>query len=232
MTNFSKLLAVSVVVLSFSCGMVSQAGASIGSQGGTVKLESGLELSVPAGALSDDTAITVREVRGAEGEREIELEPRGTSLITPATVSVPDDVAGEVEAFEVEHGQQIAHRRGGGRVEIEVVRFERLHLGHVRHGADDSRDGGAEVEQHGGADDSADAGTEVHHGADDLDAGPVATTGQACVVDDTCACGSDCVSGQCTVVVACTTDAECTGGARCREARRSGAACGVSVCHL
>lgn len=230
--NFVKALLGMAVAALVSCGTTSeQAAQTVGAAGGRVTLKSGLELEVPAGALSDDTVVTVREVRNENGEREIEVEPRGTTLATPGTLSMPDDSGGEVEAREVEHGGTRPHRRQNGRVEVEIERFEHLHIG--RRGSDDSDAGvpddhGGDTD--GGVDDHGvdlDAGTDDHGGATANGA-----PGAACIVDDTCACGSECVSGACTAIVTCTTDADCTGGARCREGKRSGVACGVSVCHL
>lgn len=243
--SYLLVLSLSVVAVLSSCGVGREQGSAlVGSKGGVVKLASGLELEIPPGAFSDDVTVSVTEVRGPNGEREIEVEPRGRELTEPAHLSAPDD-SGAIEARR-ESGERIEVRHNGGRLEIEVHRFEHLHLG--RHsdldggaddhggrgadddgGADDHGDGGHGADDlDGGADDHGDGG----HGADDLDGGAVGVPGAACVVDDTCACGSECVSGQCTAVVTCTTDADCTGGARCREARRSGNVCGVSVCHL
>lgn len=231
-----QALVVSVVIVFSSCGLVrEQASATIGSKGGVVKLASGLEVEVPPGALSDDVVVSVSEVRGPEGEREIELEPRGRELREPARLSVPDDTGGSVEA-RLESGElREARRDGRGRLELEVHRFEHVRLG--RHG--DDHDAG-ELEDHhdGGVDDhgaDADGGElETNHrdgGPDDHGAHDAGAAG-ACVSDDSCPCGSECVTGQCTAVVTCATDADCAGGARCREGRRSGVACGVLACHL
>jgi len=142
-------LAVSLVALAMACGggATEQTSAKLGTQGGQVSLGSGLTLKVPAGALTEAVAVTVRETRHGP-DREIELEPHGLALAVPATLSVSDDGTGELEH---ESGEHLEGARGGGQLEAQVSRFERLRVRHGRSG-----DGG--LDDRGGHGEHADGG--------------------------------------------------------------------------
>lgn len=212
-----------------SCAPVEAGRQTMGPAGGSITLRSGLTVEVPQGALEREVELHVRDIALGQGEHEVELEPRGTVLKVPGTLSVDDD-GRRVEAMETEHGLLGVHRRGH-RVEVKFERLGRVSLRRF----DDSNwaDGGDVGDDHGGlrdggSDDPADAG-------DDRgglrDGGTSGTAGAACVDDDTCPCGSECVTGFCSAVVTCTTTSDCASGLTCREGRRHGQACGVMACN-
>lgn len=249
-----------VFFTTLSCAPVEAGRQTMGPAGGSITLRSGLTVEVPEGALEREVELHVRDIALGHGEHEVELEPRGTVLKVPGTLSVDDD-GRRVEAMEVEHGLLGVHRHGG-RVRVQ---FERLGRVSVRRfddaswadgGSDDHggrRDGGSDDadagDDHGGrrhgSDDPVDAGDDRgglrDGGSDDLadagddrggrDGGVSGVAGSACVDDDTCPCGSQCVTGFCSAVVTCTTTADCATGLTCREGRRHGQACGVMACN-
>lgn len=237
-----------VFFTTLSCAPVEAGRQTVGPAGGSITLRSGLTVEVPEGALEHEVELHVRDIELGHGEHEVELEPHGTVLKVPGTLSVDDD-GRRVEAMETEHGLLGVHRHGA-RVEVQFERLGRVSLrrfddsswadggsddvagdDHGRHGngADDAADAGDDHGGHGnGADDPVDAG-------DDRgglrDGGASGTAGTACVDDDTCPCGSQCVTGFCSAVVTCTTTSDCATGLTCREGRRHGQACGVLACN-
>lgn len=232
---------VAVGVLS-SCGGQSSASRTVGPEGGVVSTQSGLSVDLPAGALDKQTEITVRETE-VNGERHIELEPRGVELHGRATVSVGEDVPGELEAEASERHQPLEVRHEDHRARLEIERLEPII---VRHRGDDGAHDVGDDHGRDGVDGGDDRGRDAVDGGDDhglggldggddhgrdADAGTGTPTGAACVTDDTCACGASCISGQCVAEPACTTSADCAAGVSCRPATRHGAACGALVCH-
>jgi len=97
---------------------------ALGTEGGVVSLQSGLELSVPAGALQQRTQITIREHRNGD-VTEIELEPEGLELQQSATLGWSDDGSTECERAS---GARLEVQRNGQRAQIQVQRFERLRV--------------------------------------------------------------------------------------------------------
>jgi hypothetical protein len=97
---------------------------ALGTEGGVVSLQSGLELSVPAGALQQRTQITIREHRNGD-VTEIVLEPEGLELQQSATLGWSDDGTSECERAS---GGRLEVQRNGQRAQIQVQRFERLRV--------------------------------------------------------------------------------------------------------
>ncbi len=121
----SFVIAVAALALAITgCGVDQTAREAIGSEGGVVSLESGLELQVPAGALAERTQITVREQR-RQGVIEVELEPRGLELAQPARLAWGDDGSMECER---ESGQLLQVERNGNRAQARITRLERLRI--------------------------------------------------------------------------------------------------------
>ncbi len=145
-------VALSAVLLGLAaCGLQSSS-APIGTTGGTVALESGLTLQVPAGALSKPELVTLREAR-AELMDQVEVEPAGASLTQPAVLSWHDD--GRTESVEQEDGGMLPVHHQCGRAHVHLRHFGHLRCHHrgggdggVRHDGDD-RDGGSR-DGHGG----------------------------------------------------------------------------------
>lgn len=121
-----SVIAIAIVVLALSgCGVTQTASESIGIKGGVVSLESGLVLEVPAGALRQETQITVREQRG-QGVIAVELEPTGLELATPAKLAWGDD-SGSMEC-EGESGTWLQVERNGNLAQTRINRLERLRI--------------------------------------------------------------------------------------------------------
>src|SRR5690348_16373557 len=60
----------------------------LGSNGGSLQTTKGLEIHVPAGALSKDTELTVHSAAGLpEVVTAVEIGPSGTQFTTPVTLS-------------------------------------------------------------------------------------------------------------------------------------------------
>src|SRR5436309_15699976 len=98
-----------------ACGRPEQASARIGPAGGVVRLQSGLSLVVPEGAMHDSVDVTVREVEAQGGDRAFEIEPAGTELEKSAKVEVEvENEAAENELeLESEHGLENELHGGG-----------------------------------------------------------------------------------------------------------------------
>ena len=120
----SYIIAVAALALS-GCGVTQTASESIGTEGGVVSLESGLVLEVPAGALQRQTQITVREQR-RDGIIEIDLEPTGLELATPAKLAWGDE-SGSMEC-EGESGAWLQVERTGTLAQTRINRLERLRI--------------------------------------------------------------------------------------------------------
>lgn len=167
-----------VFFTTLSCAPVEAGRQTMGPAGGSITLRSGLTVEVPEGALEREVELHVRDIALGHGEHEVELEPRGTVLKVPGTLSVDDD-GRRVEAMETEHGLLGVHRHGN-RVEVHFERLGHVSLrrfddsswadggsdhaagdDHGRHGnrADDSANAGDDHGRHGnGSDDPVDAG--------------------------------------------------------------------------
>jgi hypothetical protein len=160
------LLATALATLATACAGGSSSSGTVGPAGGTISSPSGVALQVPAGALSQPVALRIVEVApGPGGVARVQLEPRGTALAAPATLSF-ELQDGNVVVSEVEHAAEgevkhgLAKRRhaadSSGVVQVEV---EVEDLGEV------------EVEHGATCDAACDAGTECDDGvckADDV----------------------------------------------------------------
>ncbi len=147
------------VAVSFftACGPgFGQASSTVGASGGSVSLGSALTVTLPPGAVSDDTLISVREVEPRHGEREFEIEPRGLVLKVTGEVSVESECLAELAEIEneVEHGVLTT------KLENHRMRGELQRLGTLAvRRCDDSPDAGDDHGSGGnGADDALDAG--------------------------------------------------------------------------
>ena len=149
------------VLFAVGCGSSGETKARIGAEGGSVAT-AGVRLAIPAGALQAETEIRMREVEPGRGhEREIELEPRGLVLASPATVSFPvsDDPANHEVEIETEHGVEVQVEHPAGhevgddhpRVTASVSRLGKVSL----RGRDHAEDDGT-VEHPNGDDDGVD----------------------------------------------------------------------------
>jgi hypothetical protein len=151
-----------------ACGLQS-ASAPIGASGGTLTLDNGLSLEVPAGALSKPEVVGLRLAQ-AEAADQVDVDPAGATLFQPAVLSWSDD--GRTESVVLEDGGMLPVHRQCGRAHVHVRHFGHFSC-HHRGGADgglhhdgDGRDGGSHDgnsgEGHGG-----DGGGEGHGGSGD-----------------------------------------------------------------
>jgi hypothetical protein len=180
MNTNPRLNLLAVAVLLAACGDVTRSTtARIDVTGGTMALESGLQLDVPADALPANTSVTLRETHHGD-DVIIEVEPRGLELNQPATVSWNDDG----RSPELESGEKVETERHGNRNNSKMSRLGTIVLrghrsddadgGHQGRGSDDADAGDDHGSAGHGADD-ADGGVDDHgsagQGADDADAG-------------------------------------------------------------
>lgn len=116
------LVPVLVALLSLvGCAGASQTSTSVGPSGSVIGIADGLTLSVPGGALPEGTPLTIRDLRFGPGDHELDLEPAGVRLASPATLTLSDDQGVELEAAE---GLEVEHAEGHSTARISV-------LGHV-----------------------------------------------------------------------------------------------------
>jgi hypothetical protein len=146
------------------CGPnVSTTTSTVGQGGAVITLTSGLSLTVPAGAVSRETAVTLSETAQV-GYSDIQIDPADLPLAQAATLAWADE--GD-DALESDVGTEaFSIHRDGGRASTGVH-----HCGHFRHwhhcAADGGVDGGACVHHRardGGDLDDADGG-EHHRGS-------------------------------------------------------------------
>jgi hypothetical protein len=160
MKRLSGLIAGAVLALT-GCGGANlrETAATLGVAGGALTLSSGVELRVPAGALKQDTPVTLREF-DLGGRRHIEVEPRGLALAVRGEVEVRVregvaltslQVREDGHAGEVEPGRR---REDAARQALEI---EVEHLGELEVG--DGRGTDTRPDDHG-----ADAGPDDHGG--------------------------------------------------------------------
>lgn len=112
--------------------------ATLGAQGGTVSLTSGLTLDVPRGALSNSVAVTLRETT-SDGYADIQVDPAALALGAAAVLSWSGDDDATLESDD--DGDLLVERDGGR------ARAHLRHFGHFRRWhhcrADAGLDGGA-----------------------------------------------------------------------------------------
>ncbi len=152
-------LVLAAVALSLSgCGVASSSS-TVGPGGGTVVLQSGLSLRVPAGALSKSEVITLRESKTGEVD-EVEVGPSTASLSQASVLSWSDD--GKTETVETEAGEGLEVHRQCGRAHVHLQHFGHLRCSRHRsdagrsmerrdagfRGDDDERDGGQRDAEH------------------------------------------------------------------------------------
>lgn len=132
------LLVVGAVAVS-ACGGAarngggSSASAVVGPAGGTIST-AGVTLAVSPGALSTGTQITVSELPSGEGERRIEIEPRGLALGASATLTVRSDDGDAHDERLVELEQSAAgevEHAIAGEVENEVEHAREAEIDHL-----------------------------------------------------------------------------------------------------
>src|SRR4051812_45372711 len=92
MRNGIVLVALSMAVVACGGGDKPSTAQTVGSAGATLKAGSAT-LTIPAGALAQNTQVTLREAEPQHQGRveRVEVEPRGMSLAQPASVSVKVD---------------------------------------------------------------------------------------------------------------------------------------------
>jgi hypothetical protein len=164
MTLHNRLMLAAVVFSFVACGAgTSSTTATLSVRGGTMALESGAQLTVPADALKQDTEVTLREVHHG-GDVSIEVEPSGLVLEQPADVSWSDDGRGVAEN---EGGEQLESEHRGDNREHHSMRT----LGTVwfRHDGDGGRHHGSDDLDGGSGADARDGGDD--HGVDAADGG-------------------------------------------------------------
>jgi hypothetical protein len=114
-------------------GSAASASASVGPAGGTISTGA-VTLRVSPGAVSSQTEITVSELPSGEGERRIEIEPRGLALGASATLTVRSDDgnAHDERLVELEHSAmgEVEHALEG-EVENEVEHAREAEIHHL-----------------------------------------------------------------------------------------------------
>lgn len=152
-----------VALVGCAGGTASETSSTVGSSGGALTLSSGVELRIPAGALSRETEVHLRETE-VGGRRQIELTPTGLKLASTAQLEVPVRQEVELETLKVREDRatteiEPARRREDAvrhALEIEVEHFGELEVG-------DDKGTDTRPDDKGSADDnSPDAGE--HHG--------------------------------------------------------------------
>lgn len=112
--------------------------ATLGEQGGTVSLTSGLTLEVPRGALPNSVPVTLRETP-SDGYADIQVDPAALALGAAAVLSWSGD---DDAALESDADGDLLVERDGGRARAHLH-----HFGHFRRWhhcrADAGLDGGA-----------------------------------------------------------------------------------------
>ena len=148
MTSTTRMAVLAVVAVAMSaCGGGAMGGGSgsagsgggsstaavIGPSGGTVSAGA-VALTVSPGALSKETQISVTELPSGEGQRRIEIEPRGLALAAPSRLSVRSDDgnAHDERLVEIEHSSsgEIEHSMTG-EVENEVEHSREVEIHHT-----------------------------------------------------------------------------------------------------
>jgi len=155
--SLSTLLALALA----ACGGADSSSGRIGAAGGTITTQSGARLDIPAGALSRETEVRLREVEprnGAQVRIEVEL-PEALRLAARISVKTEDSAHHKLVQIEneVEHGIETERHN-----EVEHAREAAVKSGgtfELRHSAVCSTACGAGLEcddgvckPHGGAD--------------------------------------------------------------------------------
>lgn len=130
---------VGLALAATGCGAgVKQATATVGASGGALTLGNGVTVTLPAGALTRDTAVTVRELE-VGGQRHLELEPRGLALAVRGQVEVRIRDGVELGTLHVREDGQRGELEAGRRHEDaarHALELEIEHLGELEVGDD------------------------------------------------------------------------------------------------
>ena len=136
MTDRSRIVLVAVSLAIVACGSESKPSTAqtVGAAGATLKAGAAT-LSIPAGALAQNTAVTLREAEPQHQGRvqRVEVEPHGLALAQPAHLSVQvddsnakvkmhdgnDDLV-EVEIEDRNHGVYKTSMHQLGEIEVEL----------------------------------------------------------------------------------------------------------------
>lgn len=164
MNSLARSLSAFALLL-VACGpAASQRTVQLDARGGTLALESGTSLAVPAGALSKSVEVTLRETHSGD-DVTLEVEPRGLELERPADVSWSDD--GRVA--ENESGEHVETERREGREHHSMSRLGTVRRRGPGHddGADAGQSRGRETETGHDRGVDADAGRDDHGSSND-----------------------------------------------------------------
>jgi hypothetical protein len=223
--NSKKMSVGSVVVAMLTFALVGCGGAAstqqasrvVGSAGATLKV-GGAALSIPAGALSDDVQVTIREAepRHAGRAARIEVEPGGLKLAKAGMLSVKiddsnsrvrmlasDDVAEHLVEVEPEDRAHHAFKTSMSQLGAVEVEVEHMAACSTACAASEECDDGVckpHVEDGAACADVCASGLECDdgackaHGADD---GAPGATPAPVACDPTCGAGLECDNGVC-----------------------------------
>jgi hypothetical protein len=214
----------SLVVLLLCCGtLVDSKGKSgvrrLGPQGGVVDTDFGVRLYLPAGALAEETLVTLtpEPQSSAEARQVVRIEPQSLQLGLPGVIAFlsPQDARDKVAQLT-----DSFHPLPGRLLEPGVISAPLLSFGifglvssseTCANGLDDDGDGAADC-------------------GDPLCAGDGACP-LACQSNADCPCGAQCNGGGCTTSQPrfCATQADC-GGLTCAAPQYRTMSCGFLMC--
>jgi hypothetical protein len=218
----NTLLAAALALLAAGCGSSATSAprasqsALVGAAGATLRAGA-VTVTIPAGALSSDVQVTVREAEPhhAGGAARVELEPNDLPLAAPALVSVQvDDRNGHVKMLD----------DAGNAVQVELE-----DPNHHTFKTVEDRLGAIEVEvEHGAACATACAATEE---CDDGVCKPhVEDDPAAAVCSPVCASGLECDDGACKPHGGATAPGATPVPAACSPTCASGLECDNGIC--
>jgi hypothetical protein len=150
--NGMAMAMVAALVVATGCGGASTASGTIGSSGGALQTARGTKLTVPAGALAEDTRITVTDVED-NGRFRVTIEPESLAFSQRGRLHV-----------EVENraGMKVFEQGASGEIELEDQRHQGESETEVE--IEVEVEHGGEFEAHDGAALSCPAGQELEHG--------------------------------------------------------------------
>jgi hypothetical protein len=167
-----------------ACGSSKSASAKIGPQGGILATRSGLQLAVPAGALSQEVEIQLHDAAPHDGAvARIEMEPKGLKLGGKARVSVKLSDDSPMKLVEIEDGTEAEHALENEQ-ENQVEHSREAQMDHL---------GTVELRHQHSCDVACDAGMECDDGVCQVHQEHPLTC------DPVCAAGSHCDDGLCQV---------------------------------
>ncbi len=123
-------------------GAARETTATVGAAGGALTLNSGVALQIPAGALSHETEVHLRETE-VEGRRHIELEPAGLRLATHGRLEVrirSEVELGTLRVREDGASTEVESGRRGEDASRHALEIEVDHLGQLEVGDDRGTD--------------------------------------------------------------------------------------------